>query len=166
MKEKKEIQERIKMANIQSNECMSIINNKYLNKKRIGAGINLLQSIIIPTLTYGAETWNKLTKKEIEDINGVQTNYLAKLLNVPVTTPKCSLVGGLRLTKIEHIANTRKLQYYVDLINREESRLEVKMQKLQQNRNKMEIKELVEIYKLDLCLKGVNTKIIKKHYQR
>ena len=166
LKEKKEIQERIKMANIQSNECMSIINNKYLNKKRIGAGINLLQSIIIPTLTYGAETWNKLTKKEIEDINGVQTNYLAKLLNVPVTTPKCSLVGGLRLTKIEHIANTRKLQYYVDLINREESRLEVKMQKLQQNRNmsyEMEIKELLEKYKLDLCLKGENTKIIKNN---
>ena len=81
------------MANIQSNECMSIINNKYLNKKRIGAGINLLQSIIIPTLTYGAETWNKLTKKEIDDINGVQTNYLAKLLNVPVTTPKFSLIA-------------------------------------------------------------------------
>ena len=88
------------MANIQSNECMSIINNKYLNRKRITSGIKLLQTIIIPTLTIGAETWNKLTKKEIEDINGVQTNYLAKLLNVPVTTPKCALVGGLKLTKI------------------------------------------------------------------
>merc|ERR1711874_762040 len=48
LKEKKEIQERVKMANIQSNECMSIINNKYLNRKRITSGIKLLQTIIIP----------------------------------------------------------------------------------------------------------------------
>ena len=56
----------------------------------------------------------------------------------------------------------------MQLINREESRLEVKMQKLQQNRNmsyEMEITELLEKYKLDLCLKGENTKIIKKQYQ-
>ena len=67
-------------------------------------------------------------------MNGVQTEYLTKLLNVPSTTPKCALIGGLNLTKIEHIANTRKLLYYVDLQNREESRLEVMMQKLQENR--------------------------------
>ena len=156
----------IKMANTRSNECIRIINNKYLNRKRIATGIKLLQSIIIPTLTFGAETYNKLTKKEIEDINGVQTNYLAKLLNVPRTTPKCALVGGLNLTKIEHIANTRKLQYYVDLLNREENRLEVKMQKLQQNRDmsyEREIKELLENYNLDICLKGENIKGIKDH---
>ena len=78
-------------------------------------GKELLQKMIIPTLTFGSETWNKLTEKEKDAINGVQTNYLAKLLNVPSTTPKCALVGSLKLTKIEHIENTRKLQYYVDL---------------------------------------------------
>ena len=90
-------------------------------------GKELLQKMIIPTLTFGSETWNKLTEKEKDEINGVQTNYLAKLLNVPVTTPKCALVGGLKLTKIEHKANTRKLQYYVDLQNRDKIKLEVKM---------------------------------------
>ena len=50
-KERKEIQERIKMATIKSNECMSIINNKLLSRKRIGAGKKILQTMIIPTLT-------------------------------------------------------------------------------------------------------------------
>ena len=86
-------------------------------------GINLLQTMIIPTLTFGAETWNKLTDKEKDDINGVQTSYLTQLLNIPSTTPKFALVGGLNLTKIEHVANTRKLLYYVDLQNREENKL-------------------------------------------
>ena len=62
--EKKEIQERIRMAVIKSNECMSVIENKLLSKKRIGLGKILLQTMIIPTLTFGSETWNKLTEKE------------------------------------------------------------------------------------------------------
>ena len=135
MKNKKEIQERIRMAMIKSNECMFIINNKYLSRKRIEMGKKLLQSMIIPTLTFGAETWGNLTENEKHEINGVQTDYLIKLLNVPSTTPKCALIGALNLTKIEHIANTRKLQYYVDLQNREEWKLEVKMQMLQHTKN-------------------------------
>ena len=76
------------------------------------------------------------------------------------------MVGGLNLTKIEHVANTRKLLYYVDLQNRDENKLEVKMQKLQQNRNmtyESEIIELKEKYSLNICLKGENTNAIKDH---
>ena len=167
LKDKKEIQERIKMAKIQSNECMSIINNNfYKSRKRIEMGKELLQKMIIPTLTFGSETWNKLTEKEKLEINGVQTNYLSKLLNVPSTTPKCALVGSLKLTKIEHIANTRKLQYYVDLQNRDKNKLEVKMQKIQQSKNmsyEKEINELKEKYNIDISMKGENKEAIKNH---
>ena len=52
------------MAVIKSNECMNVIENKLLSKKRIGLGKTLLQTMIIPTLTFGSETWNKLTEKE------------------------------------------------------------------------------------------------------
>ena len=107
-----------------------------------------------------------MAEKDIDEVNGVQTSYLTQLLKIPRTTPKCALVGGLNLTKIEHIANTRKLQYYVDLQNREENKLEVKMLKLQQNRNmsyEREINELKEKYNLNICLKGENTKAIKNH---
>ena len=166
LKEKKEIQERIKMAIIQSNECMSIINNKLLTRKRIAAGKDLLQKVIIPTLTFGAETWSKLTEKEKNEINNVQTDYLTKLLEVPRTTPKCALLGSLELIEIEHIANTRKLQYYVDLQNRDESKLEVKMLKLQKSKNmsyEREINELKEKYKIEICLKGENPIKIKNY---
>ena len=75
----------------------------------------------------------------------------------PVTTPKCALIGGLDLKKVEHIANTRKLHHYVDLQHREENKLEVKMQKLQQTKSmsyEREIKELKEKYNINICLKG------------
>ena len=122
--------------------------------------------MIIPTLTFGAETWSKLTEKEKNEINSVQTDYLIKLLEVPRTTPKYALLGSLDLIEVEHIANTRKLQYYVDLQNRDEYKLEVKMQKLQQSKNmsyEREIIELKEKYKIEICLKGENPTKIKNY---
>ena len=108
LKEKKEIQERIIRARVEQNECLRIINTKYLSRNRISGGVKFLQSNIISILTFGAETWNKLTENEINELNRVQTNYVAHLLKVPETTPKCALIGCLNLTKIEHIANTKK----------------------------------------------------------
>lgn len=166
LKEKREIQERIIKARIDQNECLRILKSKYLGRKRIYGGIKYLKGIIIPTLTFGAETWNELTEKEKDDINRVQTNYLAKVLKVPETTPRCALIGSFNLTKIEHIANTRKLQYYVDINNRNENKLEVKMQRLQSNREmsyEREINNLKEKYNIDICLTGNNTKAIKNH---
>ena len=164
LKEKREIQERIIKARVEQTECLRILKNKYLSRNRISGGVKFLQSNIIPTLTFGAETWNELTEKEKYELNKVQTEYLANLLKVPITTPKCALIGCLNLTKIEHIANTKKLQYYVDLKNRNENKLEVKMQRLQTNREmsyEREINYLKEKYNIDICLTGNNTKAIK-----
>ena len=122
--------------------------------------------MVIPTLTFGAETWGKLTETEKKELNEIQTDYVIKLLKVPDTTPKCALIGGLNLTKIEHVANTIKLQYYVDLQKREENKLEVKMQRLQQHKNlayEKEIKELKEKYNINICFKGENPVKIKNY---
>ena len=61
LKEKKEIQERIKMANIQSNGCRNIINNKYLNKKKNRSW-------------YKSSTINNNTNPNIWSRNMEQTN--------------------------------------------------------------------------------------------
>ena len=72
------------LLKIKSIECMNIVNNKLFSRKRIEMGINLLQKTIIPTLTFGAETWNKLTVNEKVEIN-ISTN---QLLNAIIKYPK------------------------------------------------------------------------------
>merc|ERR1711873_278260 len=77
-----------------------------------------------------------------------------------------ALLNSLNLIEIEHIANTRKLQYYIYLQNRDENELEVQMQKLQQSKNmsyEREINELKEKYKIEICLKGENPIKIKNY---
>ena len=83
LKEKKEIQERIIKARAEQNECLRILKNKYLSKNRIAGGVKFLQSNIIPTLTFGAETWNELTEKEKDELNSPN-----KLLSKPTKSPR------------------------------------------------------------------------------
>ena len=66
--------------------------------------------------------------------------------------------------KIEHIANQRKLEYYIDLHNREEKRLEVEFRKYQEENMsyEKEIKELINFYKIEENLKTVDISKGKK----
>ena len=67
--------------------------------------------------------------------------------------------------KIEHIANQRKLEYYIDLHNREEKRLEVEFRKYQEENMsyEKEIKELINFYKIEENLKTVDISKGKKN---
>ena len=49
------------------------MNERGLINKRIDVGKKLLQSVVIPTIISGSETWAKLTKTEEEEINNIQT---------------------------------------------------------------------------------------------
>ena len=155
---KEEIKERIKIAKMQVNQAFQVIDKNELSRKRIEVGIKLLQAVIMPTLIFGAETWNKLTEKEKTEINNVQTTFLSRLLRVPKTTPKCALIHETNSTKVEHLANQRKLEYYIDLHNREETRLEVRIRKYQEETNmsyEKEIEELKKLYKIEDNLKKI-----------
>ena len=77
------------------------------------------------------------------------------------------------LTKVMHIANQRKLEYYIELHNREESRLEVKMRIHQEEKAmsyEKEIEELKAFYMIREDLKILEIKegkrIIKKIYHK
>merc|ERR1712030_219336 len=98
----------------------------------------------------------KLTKTEEEEINNIQTQFLTRLLKVPGSTPKCALLKEMGLMKVMHVANQRKIEYYMELHNREEGRLEVKM-RIHQEKKAMsyekEIEELKKFYNIREDLK-------------
>ena len=97
-------------------------------------------------------------------MNKIQTQYLNRLLRVPKTTPKCALIKENELMKIEHIANQRKLEYNIDLNNREDWRLEVKARKIQEEKKLKyynEIEELKVFYNIKENLNEVDPKTAK-----
>merc|ERR1711874_899115 len=167
-KHKEDIKERMIKGNAAAIISTSIINEKNLSNKRIEVGLKLLQSVIIPTIVSGEETWTKLTKTE-EEINNIQTQFLTRLLKVPGNTPKCALLKEIGLMKVMHGANQRKLEYYMELHNREESRLEVKM-RIHQEKKAMsyekEIEELKIFYNIREDLKRIEAKEGKKRVKK
>merc|ERR1712055_528572 len=168
-KHKEDIKERLKKAIAVSTQSIKLVQEKRLNNKRIEVGIKLLQTVVIPTFISGAETWPQLTKEETSDMNNVQTSYLAQLLEVPRTTPKCGLIKETGLMKISHVVNLRKIEFYIDMYNREENRLEVQMRIHQENKNmtyEKEIEELKKIYNIKENLKNVEAKEGKKKVRK
>ena len=168
-KHKEDIKERLKKAISQSTLSINLVKERRLNKKRIEVGIKLLQTVVIPTLLSGAETWPQLTKEEISNIDNVQTSYLTQLLDVPMTTPKCGLLKETELMKISHMANLRKIEFYIDIYNREENRLEVQMRRHQEKKNMMyekEIEELKRKYSIKENLKSIEAKEGKKKVKK
>ena len=171
-KHKEDIKERLNKANIASTISENIIREKGLNKKRIEVGVKLLQTVIVPTLISGSETWTQTTKEEENEINKVQTQFLTKLLNVPCTTPKCALLKETGQIKATHTANLRKLEFYIDLHNREETRLEVQMRIHQEKKDhkdmtyKKEIEELKKFYNITEDLKNIEAKEGKRKLKR
>ena len=163
---KEEIIERLEKARTAAIQTMVVIYQKELSHKRIEVGILLLQTVIIPILTSGAETWTKLSEKEKEETNQVQTQFLTKLLGVAGTTPRCALLHETGLIKIEHIANQRKLEYYIELHNREEECLEVKIRKYQEEERmtyEIEIEELIKFYNIEENIKEIGKYEGKKY---
>ena len=164
-KGKEELKERIRKAKAATNEAFTLMNRKELNNKRISIGIKLLQTVVIPILTNGCETWTKLTDKEKLEVNQVQTQYLTRLLIIPKTTPRSALLRETNLMKIEHIVNMKKIDYFIDLTSREESKLEVKIKKLIEEKNMTYIKEIEEIreqYNIRIKLEDLSPKEAKK----
>merc|ERR1739842_87198 len=90
-KGKEELKERIRKAKAATNEAFTLMNRKELNNKRISIGIKLLQTVVIPILTNGCETWTKLTEEEKLEVNQVQTQYFANQVFNP-----CRNRGGTR----------------------------------------------------------------------
>merc|ERR1712105_321819 len=97
--------------------------------------------------------------------HNIQTQILNRLLKVPGSTPKCALLKEMGLMKVMHVANQRKLEYYMDLHNREEGRLEVKM-RIHQEKKAMsyekDIEELKKFYNIREDLKRIESKKGKK----
>merc|ERR1739842_100919 len=123
--------------------------------------MGLLQTVVIPILTNGCETWTKLTEEEKLEVNQVQTQYLTRLLIIPKTTPRSAILRETNLMKIEHIVNMIFFDYFIDLTSREESKLEVKINKLIEEKNmtyKKEIEEIREQYNIRIKLEDLSSK--------
>jgi uncharacterized protein YggT (Ycf19 family) len=87
---------------------LQIAGDKNFKNIQMGTIWKLLETCIIPIITYGAETWN-LNKQETKEINKILDQIIKRILRVPITTPREALYMETGLLDIDTIAKQKRI---------------------------------------------------------
>jgi hypothetical protein len=74
----------------------------------------LVETCIIPIITYGGETWD-MNKNETKTANRILDNILKRLLITPTTTPREAIYEEIGMLDIEHILMKNRINMYARL---------------------------------------------------
>ena len=77
----------------------------------------LLETCVIPLITYGAETWD-YTKTQMKRVNTILDNIIKRILMIPQSTPRESIYHQLQIKDIEHRIKEKKLLYRINKIEK------------------------------------------------
>ena len=77
-----------------------------------------LQGIIIPKLLLNAETWTKITPKDISNLEQIQSQSLKRLLRIPYSTPTKGLYSEIGILSIEGQINEKQLMFLHSILNK------------------------------------------------
>ena len=89
----------------------NIAGNKDFNQLEIKTIWKLVETCIIPTILYAAETWT-ITKKETEQLQKILDNVIRRILLTPPTTPREILQLETGIWDIESMIHEKQLMYY------------------------------------------------------
>ena len=86
----------------------------------------LLETCIIPIITYGSETWTP-TKAQTKKLNTILDNVIKRILMIPQSTPRECLYSELQIMDIEHTILLKRLNYTKTLSNKPNKAIETIM---------------------------------------
>ena len=75
----------------------------------------LIESCIIPIITYGSETWD-IIQNQTKRLNRILDNIIKRILNLPQSTPRECLYYELGTLAIEHRIITKRINYATTLL--------------------------------------------------
>ena len=145
----------------------SIANYFNLGPLFVQIRLELYNSCIIPSLLYGLETWHKLTRKEVKNLETIQRKALCQLLELPRSTPYIGLLSELGMWRIEERLDYRRIMFLQNLLKSDDKRL-CKRIVINQRDSEEEgtfydtTKEKLEKYNIDLEVENMTKSELKK----
>ena len=90
---------------------ISLLHNKEFSKIEMASVWKLVETCIIPIITYSSEVWTP-TKRETEILNRILDNIIKRILMTPQSTPREVLYIETNLMDIETIIDKRKINMF------------------------------------------------------
>ena len=160
------IQDRIKAGRGALAEILAITEHiiSTTSNLLISSYLCLFKSVFISKLLSNCQTWTKLTKQDINYLEKCTNTTLKRFLNVPISTPNCSLYLELGLLPIRYEIYLRKLTFLKKIISKKDSDIVKKIYVLQKNNNDINwyseillIMKEIEIHLNDTEIKEMST---------
>ena len=83
----------------------------------------LRDSLFLSSVLVNSEAWYDLTDADIEVLEQADENLLRKILEAPISTPKCMLYLETGCKPVRYIVMTRRLMFFHYILNEEENSL-------------------------------------------
>lgn len=90
---------------------LHILHDKTFANIQMQTAWKLIETCIIPIITYGTEAW-KNNSKSVNKLNKILDDILKRILNVPLSTPREALYLDTNLLDIATIIDKKKLNMY------------------------------------------------------
>ena len=150
----KSIEGRVRMARSKSIQLLKVLDDDKIC--RIGwleSAKLLFTSIIIPTLTYGAQSYTNMTKKQRETLEASMRENLYRMLNISRTSHYASTLLEMNLIPVNSIIDQLKISFVNALVHEKKEGVcldtILEEERLYEGQGMIgEVKKLCEIYKL------------------
>ena len=134
--------------------------------------MKLINSMLLPVITYGTETWTRISRSEIDAMERVQKDALYNIFDMKRSTPYEGFLSEIGIPPIEVQIEIKKLSLYHELMNSKNNRIARRIlmeQKMNDKDNSWwsEVSEIltklkVETINVEQISKGEWKKILKR----
>ena len=114
------IQKRKKKIPFMITSLKAIANDKNMGRLSTQARLELIETVIIPSLIYNAEAYTKI---EINELEAIQGRIIRDILEIPRTTPYLALLLETGMLTMEAQLDYKKSMLYHNIINSDETRI-------------------------------------------
>ncbi len=117
------------------NEIKFLVDQPTFKKQKMEISIKLIESILIPKILYGCETWTNVSKQQLKILEKIQKDAVTKTNSIPSTTPYEGITYECGLMPITYRIKMKRLVYLRKLIKMKDSRLTKKVYEEQKRLN-------------------------------
>ena len=70
-----------------TNDIKFLVDQPAFKKQKMEISLKLIESILIPKILYGCETWTNISKQRLNTLEKMQKDAVTKTNSIPSTTP-------------------------------------------------------------------------------
>ena len=97
----------------------------------MGARLKLVDAVIMPSILYNVECYPTITSGELHELESLQAEIIAQIMEVPRTTPYAGMLMETGLLTMEARIAYKKLMLFQNIMMSDEDRMTRVMVKVQ-----------------------------------